>query len=303
MNTSGYKSDFIKNKTCPYCQSKIKQGADFIVCSYCGSPHHKECWEENTGCTTYGCFNNPNTEEKVEINSDDVGDETVESIRESILESTRQPVIQNFIKCPNCKSDIEESSTYCKYCGFNLKENKSEAKDEFEKEYKKRYKEKHNITRKRLLITIGSFIILISVLSFLFYTTVTRLNAYFSSDEYKIENTVYNWKDAWENKDIEKMKSYMTEDYQYYGKDGKKMDYAERVSRLEASFKNYKNISISYEDYKMINDSSTTDIDKRVEFKESYTGDKFHESGTKTLRLYKAAENSDWKIYREIFDP
>ena len=25
------------------------------VCPECGIPHHAECWEENGGCTTFGC--------------------------------------------------------------------------------------------------------------------------------------------------------------------------------------------------------------------------------------------------------
>lgn len=42
-------------KTCPYCQSPIEPQADTVVCPLCGIPHHRECWEENRRCTTYGC--------------------------------------------------------------------------------------------------------------------------------------------------------------------------------------------------------------------------------------------------------
>lgn len=302
MNTPDHKFDFIKNKTYPYCQSKIKQGADFIVCSYCGTPHHKECWDENSGCTTYGCINNPNTEKKIEVSSQNVGDETIESIRESI--NPPPPPITKLIKCRKCNSDIEENSTYCMYCGYNQKEIKSDtAKEEFEKEYKKRYKEKYSITRKRLFITIGSFIFLLSSISFLFYLTVTKVNDHFSSDEYKIKNTVYNWIDAWEDEDIDKLQTFLTSDYEYYGKDGKKVDYKEKMKRLETSFKNYKNIEITHSDFKIIDDSTTTANDKIVQFKENYKSDKFQESGLKTLRLYKGGEtNNEWKIYREFFD-
>jgi ketosteroid isomerase-like protein len=298
------KYDFLRNKTCPYCQSKIKLGADFTVCSYCGTPHHKECWEENLGCTTYGCINNPLTEKKPEVQSEDVGNATVDSIRESL----RPAISLNAIKCPNCKSDIEDSSTYCKFCGYNIKENKfpeqkAEPKEEFEKEYKRRYKDKVSFTRKRLFLTIGSFIILAGAFVFLFYLTITKLNSYFASDEYKIENTVYNWKDAWENEDIEKYKSYLTEDYEYYGKDGKKVNYKEKLKRLEFTFKNYQDIKIGFSDFKIINDTSTTDNDKKVQFNETYESDKFQEKGLKTLRVYKGPEtNGEWKIYREFFE-
>jgi len=292
--------DFIQNKTCPYCQSKIKAGADFIVCTNCGTPHHKECWDENSGCTTYGCVNNPHTEQKLEIDSHNVGHETVESIRESL----RQPVVQNLIQCPNCKSEVEESSTYCKFCGYNLIDNKfDEAKEEFEKEYKKRYKDKISSTRKRFLITAGSFVVLFAAVAFLLYLTVTKLNEYFSSDEYVIKNTVYTWKGAWEEKNIEKFKSYMTEDYKYLGKDGKSIDYKDRIKRMESTFKNYKDIKIEFSDFQFVNDSSTTANDKKVQFNEDYKSDKYQEKGKKTLRLYKGEDtNNEWKIYREFFE-
>lgn len=294
------KYNFIKNKICPYCQSKIKSNADFIVCSHCGTPHHKECWDENSGCTTYGCINNPHTEEKVELGSEDVGNQTVDTIRESL----QRQVPEDLISCPNCKSQIEESSTYCKFCGYNLVENKfDDAKQEFEKEYKRRYRDKIGITRKRFLITIGSFVILISALVLLFYLTVTKLNQYFSSDEYKIRTTVYNWKDAWENKDIEKYKNYLTSDYQFFGKDGKGIDLREKIKRIEISFKNNKDIKINFTDFKIVNDSSTTENDKKVIFNQTYESDKIQEKGVKTLRLYRGDDtNGEWKIYREFFD-
>jgi len=42
-------------KNCPYCQTPIKPGVSVIVCPNCQMPHHRECWTENSGCTTYGC--------------------------------------------------------------------------------------------------------------------------------------------------------------------------------------------------------------------------------------------------------
>ncbi len=42
-------------KICPYCKTEIKEGEDIIVCPSCEIPHHRRCWEENNGCTTFGC--------------------------------------------------------------------------------------------------------------------------------------------------------------------------------------------------------------------------------------------------------
>ena len=314
MDESQNKYEFIKNKTCPYCQSKLKQGADFTVCSHCGTPHHKECWNENLGCTTYGCINNPLTDKKVELESresTDVGNETVESLRESLRASEQPPQLENIVVCQNCKSGIDEGSVYCKYCGYNVVENKfpdakekvKEAKEEFDKEYKKRYKDRISVVRKRQLITIGSFVIFFAAVIFLLYLTITKLNNYFSSDNYKIENTVYQWRDAWEDKDLEKYNSYLTDDYTYIGSDGKKINLKDKLKRIEFTFKNYKNINVEITDFKFINDTTTVENDRKVQFRENYKSEKFSESGIKTLRLFKGEEtNGEWKIYREIFE-
>lgn len=42
-------------KICPYCKTKIMEGDAVIVCPDCGMPHHAECWQENQGCTVFGC--------------------------------------------------------------------------------------------------------------------------------------------------------------------------------------------------------------------------------------------------------
>ena len=46
--------DYI-GKICPFCKMEIKEGDSVKVCPACGIPHHESCWEENKGCTTFGC--------------------------------------------------------------------------------------------------------------------------------------------------------------------------------------------------------------------------------------------------------
>ncbi len=43
-----------QGKTCSFCQFPIKQDSEVVVCSACKIPHHRECWQENGGCTTFG---------------------------------------------------------------------------------------------------------------------------------------------------------------------------------------------------------------------------------------------------------
>jgi uncharacterized RDD family membrane protein YckC len=42
-------------KTCPYCQFPIKAESEIHLCTGCKIAHHRECWQENGGCTTLGC--------------------------------------------------------------------------------------------------------------------------------------------------------------------------------------------------------------------------------------------------------
>lgn len=56
---------------CPYCRAEIK-GSDHIqICSLCKTPHHLDCWQENKGCTVYGCNNAPPDEEKITVREQD----------------------------------------------------------------------------------------------------------------------------------------------------------------------------------------------------------------------------------------
>jgi len=48
-------NDYV-GKVCPFCKTKFQLGDDIVVCSECDMPHHKECWVENQGCTTFGCL-------------------------------------------------------------------------------------------------------------------------------------------------------------------------------------------------------------------------------------------------------
>lgn len=39
--------------TCPVCCGTIT--TDLVFCRRCGTPHHLECWQYNSGCSTYAC--------------------------------------------------------------------------------------------------------------------------------------------------------------------------------------------------------------------------------------------------------
>lgn len=58
---------------CPYCRGAIEADeARVVLCPGCGAPHHADCFEENGGCTVFGCSAAPAAEPKLSISSPDL---------------------------------------------------------------------------------------------------------------------------------------------------------------------------------------------------------------------------------------
>lgn len=57
---------------CPYCQGPISDSEESVVCSGCETPHHKDCYEENNGCTVFGCKCAPPEEPKLTVSTPDL---------------------------------------------------------------------------------------------------------------------------------------------------------------------------------------------------------------------------------------
>jgi len=60
-------------KICPYCRSAaLEEEGNVIYCNSCGTPHHSECYDENGGCTLFGCASAPPDEPKVQVSNMEV---------------------------------------------------------------------------------------------------------------------------------------------------------------------------------------------------------------------------------------
>ena len=56
--------------SCPYCRTSIDPStSDGLLCEGCSTPHHKDCYAENGGCTLFGCRFAPAEEPKVAVSS------------------------------------------------------------------------------------------------------------------------------------------------------------------------------------------------------------------------------------------
>lgn len=64
--------------TCPYCREPLSAGR-VRECPTCHLPHHADCWEENHGCTVFGCASAPDDEPRLAVSTAEAGTTTQEA--------------------------------------------------------------------------------------------------------------------------------------------------------------------------------------------------------------------------------
>lgn len=281
---------------CPYCQSNIKSDNEVQYCSECGIPHHKECWEENGGCTAYGCGQNPLTEKNI-VN---VGNLTIEQISELKPEET----LPEYNYCIHCRGKIETGSVYCKHCGSKVTAHVSESHSrEFLKEYESRYKSKLRKRRIKYTVITSVIAVIALILILVSYYGYVYISKNYFSEEARLLRFVDKWEKAWESKNINKYQAFLDKDYFYIDKSGEKINKDERLKRINLSFKNISKIELELSNFEIAFDPSDYNY-VNVKFLQKYISEKIYEEGMKTLRLYRGQDTEGkWKIYREYFEP
>lgn len=88
--------DYIGNK-CPVCKKYFHADDDIVVCPECGTPHHRECYEQ-----TGHCCNEHLHAQGFDYQSEHEGDKESQKI------------------CPSCGKENDKDSFFCKYCGASL---------------------------------------------------------------------------------------------------------------------------------------------------------------------------------------
>ena len=96
-------------KICPYCKTEFKVNDEIVVCSECEMPHHKDCWIDNQGCTTFGCDGT--------IKSPENGTNSV-TAKELSLDLSDNPSNQeSYVYCTKCGAKNFSGSAFCCKCG------------------------------------------------------------------------------------------------------------------------------------------------------------------------------------------
>ena len=102
-------------KQCPVCCSEIEPTEECFQCPDCGMWYHKECWEDNKGCATYGCNSARCLEPPpLKIDPEEGGAYPVES--------------QDCIICPQCSTRNSKDVTFCWSCGHTFEKKEKEIK-------------------------------------------------------------------------------------------------------------------------------------------------------------------------------
>ena len=101
-------------KICPYCKTEFRPGDDIIVCSECDMPHHKDCWVENQGCTTFGCLGT------IKAADNTASSVTATQMNYEDSRNTSAPVNSGAVFCTQCGTQNANTSSFCSHCGNRL---------------------------------------------------------------------------------------------------------------------------------------------------------------------------------------
>lgn len=91
------------NQKCSHCEKLFTKDDDIVVCPICGTPQHRECYEENNKCINH----NKHKENYVWSAEDTTSSGNSESTPE-------------FIICSNCGTKNSGDSFFCKHCSASL---------------------------------------------------------------------------------------------------------------------------------------------------------------------------------------
>lgn len=97
---------------CPYCKTELTADDDIVLCSECEMPHHKECWVENQGCTTFGCNGTIQSTDTVQASAN-----SEEGKTDVYIEMNPSDTNVSYGYCHICGNLRNADDSFCPYCG------------------------------------------------------------------------------------------------------------------------------------------------------------------------------------------
>ena len=109
------------DKTCPFCKTAITEEDSVKICPVCGIPHHQECWEENSGCTTFECSEQHYKPQ--DGAESDVCEKCGASMNKgqafcSRCGAPKRVPAQN--ACTECGATLQDGQAFCPVCGHKV---------------------------------------------------------------------------------------------------------------------------------------------------------------------------------------
>ncbi len=125
MNQENGKEVSYVGKICPFCKTEIKDTDSIHVCSKCGIPHHEDCWNENKGCTTFGCEMQYREEKQNVVVCSNCGEPLNEGQKFCPKCGTEKKELQKNV-CNHCGAEMKDGQLYCANCGKKVDSAKNE---------------------------------------------------------------------------------------------------------------------------------------------------------------------------------
>lgn len=109
-------------KICPFCKTEIKETDNVKVCPACNIPHHESCWQENHGCTTFGCSEHNSVTTQSQTKCTNCGTDISEGQGFCAVCGTpvTAPITKNIKTCNKCGTVIQDNTVFCPTCGNNI---------------------------------------------------------------------------------------------------------------------------------------------------------------------------------------
>lgn len=110
-------NDYV-GKVCPFCKTEIKPEDEVKVCPACETPHHLGCWQENRGCTTFGC-----SEQHYEPQGTNISDVCAKcgtplgDGQEFCPKCGTRKGLPPANVCGKCEAQLQDGQEFCPKCG------------------------------------------------------------------------------------------------------------------------------------------------------------------------------------------